>query len=125
MPFLQLTTNHTAGSHFSRAIGLSSKIVPTLAENCFLQERHFQIRRVDRKDGSGALQRGQVMLPSGQCSLATKVRLTSGSLKNSIASSSVSGAPFRVSMKGLYRKGAGVSSTSLRWRDGGLNAVTA
>ena len=33
MPFLQLTASHMAGSHLSKPIGESSKIVPTLAEN--------------------------------------------------------------------------------------------
>ncbi len=36
---------HMAGSHLSRPIGESSKMVPTLTENCFLQARHFQTLR--------------------------------------------------------------------------------
>jgi hypothetical protein len=86
MPFLQLTTDQIPGSHFSKAIGLSSKIVPTLAENCFLQARHFQIRLVERKDGSVAWQCGQAT-PSGHRRRATKARLTSGWAKNWTASS--------------------------------------
>src|SRR5262245_21070912 len=87
-------------------------MVPTLAENCFLQARHFHRRRVERKDGSGAWQRGQVTLPSGQWSLATKFKAISESLKNSIASSRVSGVPVLASMREAYQDGAGVSSTS-------------
>src|SRR5579863_4627160 len=112
MPFLQLTTNHMAGNHFSKAMGLSSKMVPILAENCFWQARHFQIRRVLRNDGSGAWQCGQVT-PSGQCSRATNSRLVSLSAKNWMASSRVSGTWFRVSMEGLYRVLTGVSSILL------------
>lgn len=67
-----------AGSHFSKGMGLSSKMVPTLAENCFLQARHFHRRRVDRKDSSLASQRGQVT-PCGQRSLTMKARQLSGS----------------------------------------------
>ena len=33
MPFLQFDTSQYAGSHFSKPIGESSKIVPTLREN--------------------------------------------------------------------------------------------
>src|SRR5438270_3134585 len=41
-PFLQLMSIQTAEYHLPREIGESSKIVPTLTENCFLQvrERH-------------------------------------------------------------------------------------
>ena len=36
MPFLQFDRIQKAGSHFSRPMGESSKIVPTLSENfCF------------------------------------------------------------------------------------------
>src|SRR2546422_9000686 len=51
MPFLELASIHTAGSHFSNPIGLSSKIVPSFTENCRPQSRHFQIRRGFRKKG--------------------------------------------------------------------------
>ena len=34
-----------AGNHLESGIGLSSKIVPTLTENCFRQSLHCQIRR--------------------------------------------------------------------------------
>src|ERR1700736_1888835 len=33
IPFLQFTKSHAAGSHLSRPIGESSKMVPTLSEN--------------------------------------------------------------------------------------------
>jgi hypothetical protein len=33
MPFLQLTSGHTAGSHFPNGIGESSNTVPTFSEN--------------------------------------------------------------------------------------------
>src|SRR2546428_13182327 len=51
MPFLELASIHTAGSHFSNPIGLSSKIVPSFTENCRPQSRHFQIRRVLTEGG--------------------------------------------------------------------------
>ena len=60
MPFLQLTTIQRAGSHLSRPSGESSKIVPTLTENCFLQPLHFQMRRVLRKEWLTEPQRGQM-----------------------------------------------------------------
>ena len=100
MPFLQLTTIQRAGSHLSRPSGESSKIVPTLTENCFLQPRHFQRRRVDRNIGSGAAQRGQVT-PLGQRSFATKARQTSASVKKRIASVRVSGSRSLLSMRSI------------------------
>src|SRR6478672_2595487 len=103
-------TIQRAGSHLSRPSGESSKIVPTLTENCFLQPLHFQIRRVLRKEGSPALQRGQVT-PLGQRSLATKARLTSASEKNLTASSRVWGRWVAVSMEVMYQESGGVSST--------------
>ena len=33
MPFLQFESSHMAGSHLSRPMGESSKMVPTLSEN--------------------------------------------------------------------------------------------
>src|SRR6185436_18273650 len=90
MPFLQLTTIQSAGSHLSRPSGESSKIVPSLTENCFLQPLHFQIFRVLKKVGSPASQRGHVT-PPGQRSLATNAKHTSASAKNLMASRRVSG----------------------------------
>lgn len=48
MPFFELAISQTAGSHLSRPSGESSKTVPSLTENCFLQPLHFQTRRVVR-----------------------------------------------------------------------------
>src|SRR5690349_8101940 len=85
MPFLLFASIHSAGSHLSNPMGLSSKIVPSLTENCRPHSRHFQMRRVLRKPGSLASQAGQVT-PFGQRSEARKVRLVSGSAKYRIAS---------------------------------------
>jgi hypothetical protein len=46
-PFLQLPSNQIAAAHFSKPMGLSSKIVLTLTENCFWQARHLHIGRVE------------------------------------------------------------------------------
>src|SRR2546426_8209286 len=59
MPFLLLASIQSAGSHLSRPMGLSSKIVPSFTENCRPHSRHFQMRRVLRKPGSLASQAGQ------------------------------------------------------------------
>src|SRR5579862_8280697 len=45
IPFLELASIQTAGSHFVSGKGLSSKIVPTFAVNCFLQSLHCQRSR--------------------------------------------------------------------------------
>src|SRR6185295_3196621 len=110
MPFLQLTTIQRAGSHLSRPSGESSKIVPTLTENCFLQARHFHSLRVLRNDGSPASHSGQVT-PFGQRSLATKARLTSLSEKNLTASRRVSGRRSLLSIISQYQGYEGESST--------------
>src|SRR6266487_991414 len=60
MEFFELAISHTAGSHLSQPSGLSSKMVPTLSENCLWQPLHFQIRRVEMKDTSPCPQREQV-----------------------------------------------------------------
>src|SRR5579864_8911114 len=99
MPFLQFTTSHRAGSHFSKGSGESSKMVPTLAENCFLQARHFHRRRVARKVACASWQRGHFTTPSGQRSRATNARLVSGSEKKLTASRRVSGTWFCTSME--------------------------
>src|SRR5207302_8970357 len=85
MPFLLLASIHSAGSHLSSPMGLSSKIVPSFTENCRPHSRHFQMRRVLRKPGSFPSHAGQVT-PFGQRSEARKVRLVSGSAKERIAS---------------------------------------
>src|SRR3989449_11434401 len=85
MPFLLFANIHSAGSHLSSPIGLSSKIVPSFTENCRPQSRHFQMRRVLRKPGSLASQAGQVT-PLGQRRAARKVSAVSLSEKYRIAS---------------------------------------
>ena len=49
MPFLAFTIIQTAGSHFVSGKGESSKIVPTLAVNCFLQDLQLLTNRFARK----------------------------------------------------------------------------
>src|SRR5271169_4045002 len=86
IPFFELAISHTAGSHLSRPRAESSKIVPTLTENCFLQALHFQSRRVERNESSlpsHSVQTG----PVGQRSSATNFRQVSGSEKYRMASS--------------------------------------
>src|SRR2546429_4333198 len=80
IPFLLLASIHSAGSHLSKPMGLSSKIVPSFTENCRPHSRHFQMRRVLRKPGLPASHAGQVA-PLGQRSEARKVKLVSGSAK--------------------------------------------
>jgi hypothetical protein len=80
MPFFAFASSQIAGSHLSRPKGLSSKIVPSLTENCLPQSRHFQMRRVLRKPGFLASQAGQVT-PLGQRSVDRKMVATSGSAK--------------------------------------------
>src|SRR5690349_23093811 len=46
IPFFALAIIQTQGSHLSKPIGLSSKIVPTLAVKRFLQALHCQVLRV-------------------------------------------------------------------------------
>src|SRR2546422_4583253 len=58
MPFLLFANIHSAGSHLSSPLGLSSKIVPSFTENCRPHSRHFQMRRVLRKPGFPASQAG-------------------------------------------------------------------
>src|SRR6266581_5831179 len=111
MPFFELASIHTAGSHFSNPMGLSSKIVPSFTENCRPQSRHFQMRRVLRKPGSLASHAGQVT-PLGQRSEARKVRATSLSAKYRTASVSELGRCL-VFMPQTYSRGLGVSSMLL------------
>src|SRR5437879_7776840 len=85
MPFLELASIHNAGNQRSSPMGLSSKIVPSLTENCRPQSRHFQMRRVLRKPGSLASHAGQVT-PLGQRRDAKKVSAVSLLEKYRIAS---------------------------------------
>src|SRR5208283_2744145 len=91
MPFLAFTIIQKAGSHLSKPSALSSKIVPTLAENCFLQSRHFHSLRVARNAVLDLWQQGQTTLPSGQRTDAMKFNAVSASAKYLIAPDSVSG----------------------------------
>src|ERR1700688_5142825 len=82
MPFLQLAIIQTAVSHLSRPIGESSKMVPTLTENCLwgCLALHSHRRRVLRNRTSLLPQVGQET-PSGQRRAAMKVRQGSESEK--------------------------------------------
>src|SRR6266851_4523625 len=109
MPFLLLASIQRAGSHLSKPMGESSKIVPSFTENCRPQSRHFQMRRVLRKPGSLASHAGQVT-PLGQRSAARKVSAVSLSEKYWIASWSELGKCFVLGMTKSYSGGLGVSS---------------
>src|SRR6266568_6009441 len=98
MPFLLLASIHRAGSHLSNPMGLSSKIVPSLTENCRPHSRHFQMRRVLRKPGFPASQAGQVT-PLGQRSAERKVSAVSLSEKYRIASVSELGKCLSLAMQ--------------------------
>src|SRR5208283_3232055 len=91
IPFLAFTIIQKAGSHLSNPSALSSKIVPTLTENCLPHSRHFQILRVARNPASDLWQQGQITLPSGQRTEAMKFKAVSASAKYLIAAVSVSG----------------------------------
>src|SRR6266536_2015006 len=71
--------------------GESSKIVPTLIVNCFLQPLQNQMRRVEMKECSAEPQRGQLILPSGQRSMIANANARSASEKYTIASCRVFG----------------------------------
>jgi len=60
-----------AGNHFEKGKGDSSKIVPTLAENCLLQPLQFHTMRDSTKRTLELLQRGHRMTPSGHLRLTT------------------------------------------------------
>src|SRR5207237_9017137 len=104
MPFLLLASIHSAGSHLSNPMGLSSKIVPSFTENCRPHSRHFQMQRVLRKPGSLPSQAGQVT-PFGQLSAATKVSAVSLSAKYRIASVSELGKRLVLAMQKGTRDG--------------------
>ncbi len=46
IPFRSPASIHMAGSHLSKPMGESSKIVPTFTLDCFLQSLHCHMRRV-------------------------------------------------------------------------------
>src|SRR5881397_2790545 len=112
MRFLELASIQSAGSHLSNPIGLSSKIVPSLTENCRPQSRHFQMRRVLRKPGSLASQAGQ-LTPLGHRSEARKVSAVSLLEKYRIASWSELGKALVFDMAQIYFRELGVSSMLL------------
>src|SRR5580693_2836320 len=113
MPFLQLASIHIAVSHLSRPIGESSKIVPTLTENCLWQSRHFHISRVLRNDSRRRRHFGQKG-PYGQRTLATASTQVWGSEKNRMASNKpLSSNDLTVSMNPLYAYVSGESSNLL------------
>src|SRR6185437_12602044 len=92
-PFLELVISQTAGSHFSRPSGESSKMVPTLAENCRLAwaDLHCHFFCFSSHETSFRPQVGQVTTPSGQrCNFMNSKQLPS-SEKWMIASCSVFG----------------------------------
>src|SRR5439155_9270368 len=92
IPFFALEISQTAAIHLSSPIGESSKIVPTLTENCFLHSLflHCHRRRVLTYPSSLPPQTGHSG-PSGQRSAATKSFATSGSSKYRMASRSFVG----------------------------------
>src|SRR5918992_76071 len=92
MPFLALAIIQIVANHLFRAIGLSSKMVPTLTENCLFPcfSLHSQTRRVGMNRTS-TLPQVRQDTPSDQRSLTMKSRQTSGSEKYSIASIRVVG----------------------------------
>src|SRR2546421_12020403 len=92
MPFLSLQISHTATSHLSRVIGLSSKMVPVLMENCRWSWvlLHCHLRRLARNTTSFRPQVGQVT-PLGQRLDTMKLRQLSGFEKWTIASCIVFG----------------------------------
>src|SRR6266487_4864601 len=100
MPFLQLTSSHIVGSHLSRPMGESSKIVPTLIENlrlgCFV--RQFHSLAFFRNVTSVEPQVGHFTIPSGHLTFIMNAKHTSASLKYRIACSSVVGASVFVSI---------------------------
>src|SRR2546426_11985610 len=107
MPFLLFASIHSAGSHLSSPMGLSSKIVPSLTENCRPQSRHFQMRRGLRKPGVRASHAGQGA-PFGQRSEARKVRLVAGAAKEGMPSTSEFGKGLRFGLGKKKAKRSGV-----------------
>src|SRR3989442_1407882 len=73
MPFLSLTIIQTAGSHLSRPMGESSKMVPTLIENCERGcfARHFH-RRQSERGGTSARRVKQFGVEFYQAGLSAK-----------------------------------------------------
>src|SRR6202142_2359258 len=110
IPFFAFTIIQNAGNHLSSPRGLSSKMVPTLTENCFLVSRHFQILRVSRKATLDFWQQGQTTLPSGQRIETMNCNALSASAKYLIAPLSVSGNSLFSFMPQISHKAYGESS---------------
>src|SRR6266699_358247 len=93
MPFLSFDSIQITPNHLSRAMGESSKIVPTFTENWRLacSALHCHSRRVGKNVTFSLSQVGHFTLPSGQRSKAMKLSETLGSAKYRIASTSVPG----------------------------------
>jgi hypothetical protein len=109
MPFLQLPTSHMAVSHLFKGTAESSKMVPTLTENCFRQSRHFQIIRVLRNDNLLDSQPGHIG-PEGHFALETVSKQNIGSEKHSMASiKPLFSLRLTVSMNQYYHSKSGVS----------------
>src|SRR4029079_1512225 len=85
IPLSEFAASQIAGSHLSSPSAESSKIVPTLTLDCFLQDLHFHRRRVETYEYSRPPQWGQ-RKPSGQRRPATKSVATSRSEKYAMAS---------------------------------------
>src|SRR3954465_7484503 len=87
MPFLSLAIIHSAQSHLLRAMGESSKIVPTLTLNCCCGCRvlHWNSERLGRNVTASEPQVGQRTTPSGQRSETIRPMQASGLLKYSMA----------------------------------------
>src|SRR5580693_3920388 len=103
MPFLQLASIHIAVSHLSSPIGESSKIDPTLTENCFRHPRQVHINRVLRKETFLPWQRGHSG-PFGHLTPATASTQVLGSEKYRMASNKpLSSSDLTVSMTQVYR----------------------
>ena len=72
MPFFALLMHQTATNHLSKPSGESSKIVPTLTENCYRQDLalHWYMRRLAMKPMLSQPQRGHFTSPVGHFNFA-------------------------------------------------------
>ena len=79
--FLEFVINHMAGSHLSKPMGESSKIVPTLRLNCVYRPCTSIYGESATNVVSAQPQRGQVTGPSSQRMRMTKANARSSSAK--------------------------------------------
>src|ERR1035437_3508360 len=93
MPFLQLMSNHAAQSHFSRAIGESSKIVLVLSEKVgrWWPVYHFHTRCLASHVTVSEPHCGHFTTPSGQRNSIMNCRQCSKCANQLIESRRVSG----------------------------------